>query len=91
MIIKKANANVCLFVYQICNFLLLIGLIASFAVRAFKHIFRFANRNHRQNKKQRDVIPAAFPDELPEKAAAVAAMLLGGFIRAGNVEFCAGN
>jgi hypothetical protein len=61
--------------------LLPIGLIASFAVRAFKHIFRFANRNHWQNKKQRDVISAAFPDELPGKAAAVAAMLFGGFIR----------
>ena len=91
MIIKKANADVCLFVYQICNFLLLIGLIPSSTVRTFKHIFRFANRNHRQNKKQRDVIPAAFPDKLPGKAATVAAMLLSGFLRTRNLEFCTGD
>jgi hypothetical protein len=59
-------------------FSLLLCLIPGFAVWTFEHIFSFSEGNQRKNEKKRNVVSAAFLDELPEKAAAVAAVRFGG-------------
>jgi hypothetical protein len=48
-------------------------LIPRMAVRAFEHVLSFTDREKRDDEKQGEIISAGFFDELPERAATLAA------------------